>query len=196
MAKVLWESQKELEDYVFNFIIKNSQNPINGNSVDGVYRQVELGSYGIADLITFSYENHFLYISIIELKKEVIDIKTMAQLSRYHKAVSKYFEKYHPECSIRISLLAVSTDINQNDDSVWLSDYLFINNDFDVFLCDFDLDSGVSFSRTGRWYKKNEEFDKFNKTIGQIEVNSFMSFGEAAVKADTEISKIFSDNNG
>ena len=196
MAKVIWDSEKELEDYIFNSATNNLYNPITGEGIDSIYRQVDLGSYGIADLLTFSYEPGYLEVTVIELKKEIIDIKTMAQLSRYHKALRKYFDGNYPTKPVSIRLIAVSTQINQGDDSVWLNDYLSDHSDFSAFLCDFDLNDGVSFSQTKGWYKKNEEFTKLHDSVGKLEIDSFSKYCEAAVEAKNKLSELSGDSSG
>lgn len=196
MAKVIWSSEKELEDYIFESVSESMHNPITDESVDSIYRQVDLGSYGIADLVTFSYGEEFLEVTIIELKKETIDIKTMAQLSRYYKAFCQYFEKKHPSKTVSIKLIAVSGQICHTDDSAWLSDYLSEHSNFQVYLCDFDLDSGVIFSEQIGWYKKGEEFTKLHDSIGEKEVEAFNGFCDAVIEARQDISELTGTGNG
>jgi len=76
-------SEKELEDIIFNTDNYNLNN--RGLNIYGKKkRQLSIGSYGIADLVTCAIYNkkdgnQMLYIQVIELKKDCIDYKAFSQ---------------------------------------------------------------------------------------------------------------------
>jgi hypothetical protein len=175
MAKISWESEKELEDWIFDYARANNINPINEVSIDSIYRQVDLGAYGIADLLTFSNDPGCLDVTVIEVKKEFIDIKTFAQLSRYRKGLDIYFKNILPGC-FSINMIAVSTEIQMSDDSVWLSDLLSEYTNFFPYTCRVSLDDGIEFVETKGWRKKNENLEKFHNSIGNKNIEFFNDF--------------------
>ena len=89
-------SEKELEDLIFN--------TDNENLIDrGLYiygkkkRQVNIGNYGICDLISYHktddmIPNSPLNINIIELKKGKIDFNALNQIIRYAQGIKDYLE--------------------------------------------------------------------------------------------------------
>jgi len=190
MAKVSWESEKELEDWIYNESEATSINPINNEEIHSIYRQVDLGSYGVADLVTFLHMPNGMEITIIEVKKENIDVKTFAQLSRYRKGVERYFEGSHDSYCIEIRLIAVAPEIVKNDDSVWLSDLLTSSTDFYAFTCNVDLKDGVVFNQTTGWVKSNEDFNKFHQSIGLAEIARFDRFSQSIDLANERIKDI------
>lgn len=160
MAKISWDSEKELEDWIFNRANSNKINPISGELIHSIYRQVDLGAYGIPDLITFWYGDGLLEITIIEVKKELITTKAIAQLARYKKAFDVYFSNFEHEIDLRI--FAVAPEMSVGDDTVFLSDLVTDAFSFKSFTCSVDLEKGISFKQSHGWHKQNEVFDKFN----------------------------------
>ena len=170
MAKISWESERELEDWIYVNSNKYGLNAITDEHINSIYRQVDFGSYGIADLVTFSYDDMGgLDVTIIEVKKEYVDVKTFAQLARYSKAFSIYMHEKLPNQPYSLNLIAVSTFINQADDSIWLSDLLTENAAFSTYTCNVDLENGITFEKSKGWRKIGEEFGKFHSSIGVAE---------------------------
>lgn len=99
--------EKDLEDIIYENANTESGKDFLANrglELRGhTFRQVNLGEYGIADLINISTDgckaknSRILIINIIELKNGVIDGKTLAQAMRYYKAIydlKAYAETY------------------------------------------------------------------------------------------------------
>jgi len=97
--------EKDLEDIIHS--TSNRQLEDRGLIIKGFkLRQVRIGNYGVADLITIqkfanlmknqegkenSYCNgHRIKVTIFELKKDQITSKTLSQALRYFKGVSEY----------------------------------------------------------------------------------------------------------
>ncbi len=161
MAKISWESEKELEDWIFNKAKESLVNPLNGEEIHSIYRQVDLGAYGIPDLVTFWYDDEIVEVTIIEVKKEQITTKAIAQLSRYKKAIHAYFNNLNHKIILRI--FAVAPEMSIGDDTVFLSDLVTDFFAYKSFTCSVDLEKGVSFKQSYGWHKQNETFQKFNE---------------------------------
>ena len=75
---------------------------------DKYYRQLDLGDYGVADIIGLSYkkdklDNLSLEINIYELKKELIDVNTLLQASRYYKGIESILNYYELEVKLKFN---------------------------------------------------------------------------------------------
>lgn len=112
-------SEKELEDLIFNTDIENIQQ--RGLLVYGKkLRQVNIGNYGICDLIFYSrlddaIPNSPININIVELKKGNIDFSTLNQIIRYAQGIKDYLK--HREFShYVITLTLIGNEIDVNND--------------------------------------------------------------------------------
>jgi len=114
------------------------------------FRQLRLGNYGIADLVTFDKSHYKIQdeivaevtITIYELKKDQIKLDSLVQLCRYMKGVKRYFGargcqlKYS---DIRGVLIGKSLNV---DDWVYLTDH--IQEKIDFYTYEYSID-GMSF---------------------------------------------------
>lgn len=179
MAKIIWESEKELEDYIYSKL-ENSYNPINGDDINWCARQVEIGPYGIIDLITIAFhpcEYHAgIDITIIEVKKEIITAKAFAQLARYMKGIRHYFESYENKVSYSVRGILVAPDIDKSDSSIYL-----INEceDISVYLSKMNLESGVEFEHQENWHVNDPDFIKFGTLFGNQMISDAENFYES-----------------
>lgn len=115
LEDIIWEAyQSEYGKYeLFN----------KGLSISGkMYRQVNLGDYGILDLMTVSINPEDVIISIYELKKDIINMSTMAQAARYGTGISKYIEE---RCNIHnrpisLQFFLIGKEIECRSDFVFL----------------------------------------------------------------------------
>ncbi|GAB3988031.1 hypothetical protein GCM10028807_09740 [Spirosoma daeguense] len=96
--------EKDLEDMVYNASKSESGRAFlaeRGLDIYGtLFRQVGLGSYGIADLVTISYNPNKLpngarecRIDIYELKKGVVTIDALGQALRYKEAIEHFLSE-------------------------------------------------------------------------------------------------------
>lgn len=88
-------NEAELEEYLFGVL---SEYGIISEEICGTpFRQVTFKGYGTADLIVLSTDLGLsapkLIISIIELKKNEIDLTAVGQICRYRKAILRLIEK-------------------------------------------------------------------------------------------------------
>ena len=77
-----------------------------------------------------------------------------------------FFEKYpiREDKNLSIRIIAVATQVDIVDDTVWLGDLLMPYGEFSMFRCTLNLDNGVSFKEIPfGWVKADEEFLKFDR---------------------------------
>lgn len=118
--------EKSLEDIIFE---ANSDDlfkrglPVRGKK----FRQLKIGSYGVADLITARmqptpfYPKKFIDITIFELKKDLIDIGAFMQSIRYAKGIMSYLEK-RTDLPVHIDIKLVGKRMDLNTSLIYLTD--------------------------------------------------------------------------
>ena len=91
-------SEEELETYLFNWktdFIDQESHPL--DSYGKSYRQVEIKGYGIIDLLYIDISpapiTPQIDITIVELKKDNIDLNALGQICRYKVAMERFIEK-------------------------------------------------------------------------------------------------------
>ena len=155
--------EKDLEQIISessNFNLRQRDLPIFGRKM----RQVRIGNYGIADLITVDRATDFdfdenkiigsrLIINVYELKKDKIGISAFLQAIRYAKGISRYLEKRGIDFDINIKLIGQEVDLS--GDFVYISDILRYN--VEMYLYSYKLD-GLTFKRVLGYNLKNEGF--------------------------------------
>ena len=92
-------SEQFIEDFVFNKIITEKKCPISGNEVALAFRQVNLGAYGIIDILKVNFETlpsseeFNISFSILELKNQPLRPGDLAQLHRYKTGLNRYLSE-------------------------------------------------------------------------------------------------------
>lgn len=156
--------ERDLEDIIFNSNLHSLQQ--RGLEISGKRkRQVRIGNYGIADIITISkpsYEKTFfdeemahhgqIEICIYELKQNKIDANTLMQSYRYKKGVSRYLESRYFEAKINVVLIGKS--IEQNGDFPYLIGDI---DGVDVYTYNYLID-GIHFVKRDGFYLSEEGF--------------------------------------
>lgn len=130
-----------------------------------MFRQVRLGTYGVADLVDVSIEYEInecsrlrsLYVEIIELKRGVIDYSALGQACRYLTAVKELSEsinhKKFYECNFHITLIGSKLDVKGDDSFVFL--YNELNDVVDAFTYNYAL-NGINFNYIAHHWRKIE----------------------------------------
>lgn len=136
-------------------------------------RQLRIGNYGIADLVYYErnhnpigYQNNNRMvftskITVVELKKDFINIEAFLQGIRYVKGIKRYLEDNRrlplSTSNIKYELALIGKDINLRDPFVYLPDVLPNNEDFELSLYTYDYGvDGITFElRSG--YKLTDE---------------------------------------
>lgn len=115
-------------------------------------RQVSVGNYGIADIISYSREFygdfHHEEVTIFELKKDVINIDAIAQCIRYMKGVNRFFEVRRGKNGRipRIKGVVIGSKVDSSTDLIYLPD-LINGNRFGLSIKTFSYEvSGIYFN--------------------------------------------------
>lgn len=127
-------SEKELEDIVFQSSNESLQEiglRIYGKKI----RQLRIGNYGIADIVTFDRDieeiegkdTSILNIDIVELKQDIINVQTFLQSIKYVKGITEYLEK-RDFYNFRINVILIGTKVDMSS-FVYLPDIIRFNNE-------------------------------------------------------------------
>lgn len=151
--------EKDLETIIFEAdgeSLSERGLPIYGNKL----RQVYIGGYGIADIITYYREGTDIYITVYELKKGIINCDTMIQSLRYVKGINRYFEERGVSFNYHIKCILVG-------DSVDSSDWVYMANSaynldgrplFSLYTYDYGFD-GITFKEDSGYKLIDEKFN-------------------------------------
>lgn len=128
--------EKDLEEIIFNTskdILKQRGLPIFGIKK----RQLRLGKYGIADLVTIEWDSlywdkHYI-ITIYELKKDKIGISSFLQVLGYAKAIKSYLEDVRNICNFKIKIVLIGKELDTTGSFCYIPE-LFSNDSSDVAL--------------------------------------------------------------
>ena len=110
-------------------------------------RQVRIGNYGIADLITFQRpfydgpEHEFWNpgrITIYELKKEHIGISAFLQAVAYARGINRYLQKRDKNDKYIIDIKLIGRDIDKNGAFCYIPQILNVHNQY------YDLSSNMT----------------------------------------------------
>lgn len=155
--------EKDLEDIIFESSKEKLKEK--GLNIKGkLLRQVRIGNFGIADLISFKKETsvypeatyHHINITVYELKQNELNTNALAQASRYITGIKEYFKhrNFFTECVVEYNIVLIGSKIDKDSDFVYLCNYI---NNLDVYTYSYDLD-GITFKVYGSWYLNNNGF--------------------------------------
>jgi len=145
--------EKEVEDLIYNAALRNPES-VNDK---GLYvplspiwfRQLNLGSYGIADLVAVSIYKKVggyrtISVDVYELKKEVINVGVLLQAVGYAKAIEQLIGDRLKNTSISFKFHLVGKKIDTYGNFVYMTDMLP-----NIFLYEYRLDffEGMTFGR-------------------------------------------------
>lgn len=153
--------EKTLETIIFetdNDLLQDRGLDISGKKI----RQVRIGNYGIADLITIEKEYYMineerhmphLIVTIYELKKDKIDANTMMQAFRYVKGIQRYLKHRGKDFSIRFQAVLVGKELCMGD-FCYLLDFI---PKMTAVTYSYEFD-GITFSRNDSYCLTKEGF--------------------------------------
>jgi len=156
--------EKDLEQIIFetdNELLQEKELYISGNKT----RQLRIGNYGIADLVTFEKAHYYpknehgggfyvedINITIYELKQNKINLSSFMQAVRYAKGIKRYMEMREFKHDYKLHICLIGKEIDLNSDFIYLAD--FIDN-LTLITYSYEFD-GISFKyHTG--YKLTNE---------------------------------------
>jgi hypothetical protein len=146
--------EKDLEDIIFN----NTSHTLQGKGLT-VYgtrkRQLRIGSYGVADLVTFKRVGQQLLITVYELKKKDLDCNSLMQAFRYCLGIEKYIQEYRgKDIELIFDVILVGKSICSGD---FCYSIKFLTGVY-IYLYSYDID-GIEFKKYYGCYKKDSEFN-------------------------------------
>lgn len=156
--------EKEIEDVVYESLI-NYPNIlfkkgliVDQTSATVYFRQFNLGSYGIADLVgacktVDDYNNKTLEITVFELKKDEINTGTLLQAIGYCKGLDKMAYRFANNYSIKFNIVLLGKTLNKKDSFCYMAD--FVEN-LSVYTYSIDLIEGMIFRNEHNYSQKNE----------------------------------------
>lgn len=125
-----------------------------------IYRQFNLGRYGIVDLLSVDIEMIFgctIEIKCVELKKEKMKLAHIAQLGRYMTGIksmtSKVQQKYGRKIRLAVTGTLIVPEVETNSDIVFLTNHL--SESIEILTYNFSLEDGLVFEDLGKeWFLK------------------------------------------
>ena len=142
--------EKDLETLIFytdNELLKQRGLGIHGRKK----RQLRIGNYGVADLVTYYTFYDELIITVYELKQNEINSDTFLQVLRYAKGIEHYIKTIRgKEFQLTINMVMVGK-YHKKDDSIYLPD-LFDN--VKIFTYSYEID-GLFFKRQSNYSLTN-----------------------------------------
>ena len=166
------DSEKELEDYLAGEMEgEEFACVVTGCNYQAQFRQLNLGAYGITDIIRLSKckDSGVVKIQLLELKNIPINKDAVLQICRYKKGIQEYMRVYQPDLKYEIEGVLVGTaatciDLKFLVDEIdWLNMYRF----------GLEMNYGVYFSK----YSKelvHEADDRFEDKLS-IAVDELIS---------------------
>lgn len=151
--------EKEIEDVVYgsaNSILRERGLNIYGQK----FRQVNLGSYGIADIVCIDISKYGerawgVRVSVIELKKNLIDVNTLMQSARYEKGIRRMLAKSHDlsNAIVSYSHILIGKEIQKSGDFVFLLDAM---ENATAYTYSIDIISGILFNKCNGFSISND----------------------------------------
>lgn len=124
--------EKSLEDVIYDSANDFYQRELliqHGLPIRGkMYRQLDLGAYGRADLVTFhlsnkEFESRTLYVDVYELKRGVLTVEALLQANRYLTALETFFSETKDYCErflFKGRVILIGSEIENRNDFSYL----------------------------------------------------------------------------
>ncbi len=154
--------EKNLEDIIFETDNKTLHS--RGLFIEGKKRrQIRLGNYGIADIITHrikrtylseNYTEPSLLFNVLELKKDKIDAGTLLQATRYCKGLERYIQQRKPLLDLEFKVTLIGKEVCHSD-FIYLAD---IMHNLNVYTYKYEFD-GIRFRNESRYFLSEEGFN-------------------------------------
>lgn len=154
--------ERDLEDILFN----SDRNKIQERGLrcfyyDSIFRQVNIDSYGIIDLVTIKISKGLILIHCYELKNKKINAATFWQTIRYIKAIKHVVSNYNLKNHLVVVLgVMIGREVDQEGEFCFLPT---INSDISMFTYSYGVD-GISFDEITDSYVRTGYNYSFNLT--------------------------------
>ena len=156
--------EQDLEEIIYTGDFEELEE--RGIYIPGILRrQVKIGNYGIADLISIirPYYNSDGYrekgtIIIYELKRKKIDVNAFLQALRYAKGIKRYLEKKGYEYRYNLEIVLIGKEIDTVSPFCFLPDFIE-QDDFhlSMYTYSYDID-GIQFKNESGYRLAEEGF--------------------------------------
>lgn len=118
--------EKDLETIVYE--ANKSELSDRGLDLTGrLLRQVQIGNYGVADLIhvykRYSCNQPYLVVEVIEMKKDKVCFNTFLQAVRYVKGLQRFFEK-RGFYNYVFHITLIGKEVDKSGSFIYLADLL------------------------------------------------------------------------
>jgi hypothetical protein len=176
LEDIIWEAYEENPD-----ILKHRGLYLYGTA----FRQLNLGSYGIADIVTAyvvknkgrypngnTYTERVITINVIELKKDLINVDTFLQAAGYCKGIQRFIEEFYPDFNFdikfEITLIGKKVDLESN--------FCYLPDVYNVSILTYhaDIVNGFKFQKHND-YKMTGESQFSISRSDKIKVNQIIS---------------------
>lgn len=163
--------EKDLEQIIFESGRDSLRQK--GLTISGkLFRQMKIGNYGIADLVSFSRPNYygpgreyfdFGSITIYELKKDQVGISAFLQAINYARGIQSYLKKRNKLEKYVINIVLIGKEIDTTGSFCYIPDLLSLQNDYtehgyiSFVTYEYNLD-GLEFVEQYGYSKKDEGF--------------------------------------
>jgi hypothetical protein len=163
--------EKDLEDIIWesdNDKLFERGLPIRGKC----FRQLNLGGYGIADLVCVQRDGPFgLRITIYELKKDKIGISAFLQAIGYARGIQRYLNLRRVSFSFVIDVILVGSELDTSGNFCYLTDLLCDEygsynglGNVNFYTYKYEID-GLNFENVSDYYLKYENFKLGGKNV-------------------------------
>jgi len=144
--------EKDLEEIIFT--TDNEKLRDRGLSILGKkYRQLRIGNYGVADIVTVVREGRILHITVYELKKDKAGISAFLQCLRYAKGIREYVNYRNFSGFVEIRMVLIGREIDTVSDYIFLDDFMenIINYSYSYNFegISFNYESGYKLTESG-----------------------------------------------
>lgn len=124
-------------------------------------RQLNIGNYGIADIVTYKrpkLKSKGL-ITVYELKKEKIGISAFLQALNYVKGIDRYLRsRNHPIAYYDYKIILVGKDLDTSGSFCFLPDFFYRGRlTVEFYTYNFDID-GLFFDEQNQYHLQNDGF--------------------------------------
>lgn len=152
---IKFESEKHLENFFVQHFDSTGECIIDDQKFDDLKQQLNIGSYGIPDLVYFAFDEGCKTnrLHIVELKNTKPKLEDVAQIARYRTYFTRALRKY---ANVDIECSLVFPDEESLSEVVWLFDHMQGVN-FITFR--LNPKEGIVFDQSYGWHKKDEDLE-------------------------------------
>lgn len=160
--------EKDLEQIIYetrNELLQEKELYISGVKK----RQLRIGNYGVADIVTIEKANYFpkidegcggffsepLTITVYELKQNKITVSSFLQAIRYAKGIKSYIKKRKPKLDIEVHICLIGKELDLHSEFPYLTE--FVEN-LSIITYRYGLD-GIEFQYHNSYTLREEGFD-------------------------------------